>query len=139
MLVLHQLLSRRLEQINEQAKLIEQRLLELETTGQALDDLKGLKGGEEILIPMGSGCYTYGRAGDSGRLLCDVGAGVMVSKSPGEAKKILEDKEAGIGSFSKALQKEANDAVEKMNEIGPELQRFLQESQGKRQEPEGGG
>lgn len=126
-LVLYQLLNQRIEQLNEQAKMIEQKLLELETTRQTLGDLKKLKQGNEVLIPLGSGCYTHGRTGDSG-LLIDLGAGVMVRKAPEEAKKVIEDKKAEIERLSGTLQNEANDVITKMNEIGPELQKFLQKS-----------
>jgi len=135
-LVLYQLLNQRLEQINEQARALEQRMLELETTRQALEDMKGLKQDNEVLIPLGSGCYTYGRTGDSGRLLCDLGAGGMVNKSLQEAKGILDGKRIEIERLSETLQREAKSAVEKMNELGPELQEFLQKSQGRAPEKE---
>jgi len=138
-LVLYQMLGQRLEQINEQARVLEQRMLELETTRQALDDLKGLKEGNEVLIPLGSGCYTHGKTEDSGGLLCDLGAGIMVNKSPQEAKAVLDGKRIEIERLSETLQREAKDAVAKMNELGPELQEFLQKSQGKPPEKEAPG
>lgn len=128
-LILYQLFSQRLEQLNEQARLIEQRLLEVETTRQALGDLKGLKDGNEVLIPLGSGCYAHGRTGDSG-LLMDMGAGVMLEKTPEEAGKIMEGKRQETEKFSLALQSEVSDVVNRMNQLGPELQRFLQKPDG---------
>lgn len=139
-LVLYQLLTQRIEQLNEQARLIEQRLLELETTRQALADLGKAKQGSEVLIPLGSGCYTYGMTGDFRKLLLDMGAGVMMNKSPAEAGKAIEEKKAEIEEMSQALQKEANDIVEKMNELVPELQRFLQQAgKEEKEEPAGAG
>ncbi len=138
-LVLYQMLGQRLEQINEQARVLEQRMLELETTRQALDDLKGLKEGNEVLIPLGSGCYTYGKTVDSKNLLCDLGAGIMINKSPQEAKGVLDGKKTEIDRLSETLQGEAKNTVEKMNELGPELQEFLQKSQGRAPEKEAPG
>ncbi len=138
-LVLYQMLGQRLEQINEQARVLEQRMLELETTRQALEDMKGLKQGNEVLIPLGSGCYTHGKTMDSGRLLCDLGAGIMINKSPQEAKTVLDGKKTEIERLSETLQGEAKSAVEKMNELGPELQEFMQKSQGRAPEKEAPG
>lgn len=139
-MVLYQILSQRIEQLNEQAKLLEQRLMEIETTRQALDDLKKVKEGQEVLIPLGSGCYTHGRTGEPG-LLLELGAGVMVKGTLAEAVKAMNEKRAEIEKLSNTLQDEVKNVVSKMNQIGPELQAFLQKSQQAKpeKEPEGGG
>jgi prefoldin alpha subunit len=134
-LMLYQIMGQRLEQINEQARALEQSLLEVETTRQALEGLKGVKEGNDVLVPLGSGCYTYGKASDSKKLLCDLGAGIMADKSPQEALKVIDEKRAEIDRFSDGLQKEARSVVNRMNELAPELQRILQQAQAGPEKP----
>ena len=128
-MALYQLLTQRIDQLGEQASAMEQKLMEIEATKQALDDLKKAKPEEEVLIPLGSGCYTQGKTGPSSILL-EMGAGIMVSKTLEEAKKAVEEKGAEAEKLSDMLQEELRDIISRMNQLGPELQAFLQEQQG---------
>lgn len=127
--VLYQLLNQRLEEIKNQLNLVQQRLVELETTNQALADVGGIKKDTEILIPLGSGLYAYGKASNSEKMLVDIGAGVMVKKEIGDAKKKIEGSKKEVEAASENMQNEALAIVNKMNELGVELQKAIGEQQ----------
>ncbi len=85
--VLYQLLNQRLEEIKNHLNVVQHKMIELETTNQALADVGEIKKDTEVLIPLGSGLYTFGKASSSEKLLVDIGAGVMVKKEVKDAKK----------------------------------------------------
>ncbi len=128
--MLYQLLNQRIEEIKNQLNAVQQRMMELETTNQAVVDIGEIKKDTEVLIPLGSGLYTYGKASVADKLLVDIGAGVMVKKPAADAKQSIEDKKKEIEDFSERLQKEAVAIVNKMNELGEELQKAVADSQG---------
>src|SRR3989344_1969679 len=118
--VLYQLLNQRLEQIKQHATIIQQKMVEVETTRFALGEMKSIKDTKEILIPLGSGFYTEGKSTPTTKILVDLGAGVL-------AKKSIED-------AVQMLQMEANAITGKLGEIVPELQKAAEDAQ----ESEGG-
>jgi len=121
-LVLYQVLQKYLEELREQAVVIEKRFIEIEATGQVLDDIKKLKEANDILIPLGSGCYGHGKITDVNNTLIDVGAGVFMNKNPEEAKIFLEKKKAEIDKIAKNIQNEITTVVNKINLLGQEIE-----------------
>ena len=89
--ILYQLLQRHLESLSQNAVMLERRYEEMEATRMALEDIEKLKG-NEILVPLGSGLFSYGKITDSGKMLVDAGAGVFMDKDPDSSKRLLEDK-----------------------------------------------
>lgn len=126
--VLYQLLQNRLEELKQQTAIIERRFLEIETTKYALNEVKNLKTDNEILIPLGSGCYTHGKITDSDKLLVDLGAGAFVNKTVVDAEQFFESKKQELSKASKDLQVEINNVVNSSNEIGLEIQKLAKEA-----------
>lgn len=79
--MLYQILQKHLESLTQNAVMVERRYEELEATKMALEDLAKAKE-SEILVPLGSGFFTYGKITDSRRMLADTGAGVFIDKDP---------------------------------------------------------
>jgi prefoldin alpha subunit len=120
--ILYQILNRHLEELKQEAGLIERRFLEVETTKQIVGDLKKRKDNTEIMIPLGSGCFVKGTAESADRVLFEIGGGVFVHKKGELAENALAEKTAEIDKAGKDLQKEMEDVVGKMNSIALELQ-----------------
>ncbi len=117
-LILYQLLERQGESLKQQLMLIEQRLLELNSTKDAIENIKPKQG--EVMIPLGSGIYTKGHT--TGELIADLGSGIMLGKDKtsvkghiGEMTKIMDD------SY-KEVEKQMLSVIEKMNEIALDIQ-----------------
>ena len=92
---------------------------------QFLDNLNKLNDTNELLIPIGSGIYTKAKA-LKGSVLVDVGAGVMLKKTPEESKKGMAAKSKEVEILSTKLQEEMLTVIAKINEIGTELQKSMQ-------------
>ncbi len=125
--VLYQMLNQRLEEIKSHLDQVQQRMIELETTNQAVEDMSSIKKESEVLIPLGSGLYTYGKSSSVEKILVDIGAGVMVKKDVNDAKKKIEDNKKEVEHALESMQKEATAIVNKMNELGEELQKAVAE------------
>lgn len=123
-LIFYQLLQRHLEQLREQAMLLERMFIEIETTKQTVGDMKKLKEGNEILVPLGSGFYTHGKVSDTKRLLVDLGMGILVKKDTKSTDNVLENRRKELDNASRELQNDMVNTVKKMNELGMELERM---------------
>src|SRR3989338_5310011 len=127
--VLYQLLNQRLEQIKQHATIIQQKMVEVETTMFALGEMKSIKDTKEILIPLGSGFYTEGKSTPTTKILVDLGAGVLAKKSIEDANVFIEKKKKEIEDAVQMLQMEANAITGKLGEIVPELQKAAESQQ----------
>ncbi|MBL7160841.1 MAG: prefoldin subunit alpha [Candidatus Aenigmarchaeota archaeon] len=125
-LMLYQLLQRQLEELQKQATMLQARFTEIEASRIALEDVDKVEKGNELLIPIGSGVYARGSA-QKGDVLVDAGAGIMTEKSPAEALGIMETKKKELEVMGSKLQQEILSVAGKMNEIGVEMEKVLQE------------
>jgi prefoldin alpha subunit len=129
--ILYQLLQRHLESLSQNAVMLERRYEEIEATRMALEDIEKLKEKSEILVPLGSGLFTYGKILDSKRMLVDAGAGVFMDKDPDSSKRLLEDKRKELEKLAKDMQDEIMDVSSRLNSIAMELEDMSQEQEHK--------
>jgi prefoldin alpha subunit len=99
--ILYQILQKHLESLTQNAVMIERRYEEIEATRMALEDI-GKAMESEILVPLGSGIFTYGKITDPGRMLADAGAGVFIDKDPEYSKQLLEERKKEMEKLLKA-------------------------------------
>ncbi len=117
-LILYQLLERQGESLKQQLQLIEQRLLELNSTKEAIDNIKPKQG--DIMIPLGSGIYTKGQT--TGELIADLGSGVMLNKDKTSVKGHVREMTKLMDDSYKEVEKQMLSVIEKMNEIALDVQ-----------------
>lgn len=130
-IVIYQILQKRAEEINQQLLLLQNQFVEIETSKQGVSELKKVKKDNDILIPLGSGCFINGKVTDLSKLLVDIGAGVMTKKSTNEAISALEKKGADVERAMTQLQIEINSISAEMHKILPELQKAAQDAEKK--------
>lgn len=126
-IVLYQLLNRHLEELKQQASLLESRFAEFESTKQALGDFREIKGSKDILVPLGSGCYAHGKAAESEGMLVNVGSNIMLKKPMKETIKLLEERTEEIQGMTKNLQEQMNSVIGQITSITGELEKMQQE------------
>ena len=125
--VLYQLLNQRLEELKQHAMMIQHKMVEFETSKFALNEMKGAKPESEMLVPVGSGVYTFGKSSSLQDVLIDLGAGVLAKKTLEDATGFIEKKKKEVEDAAQLLQAEANAITAKLQEIIPELQKAAQE------------
>ena len=122
-LLLFQLMERQMEALRQQGALAEARVVELETTRAALNDIEMLKEGNETLIPLGSGLYTKARI-TSKEILTELGASVMLEKDIKTATTFLDERKKELEKAAAQIEEQAGEVMERLNELGPELQKM---------------
>jgi prefoldin alpha subunit len=117
----YRMLQSHMQEIRKEAELVERKYIEVEASRQFLEDLKKGKTDTEVLLPVGAGIFAKGKLTDK-NLLIDIGAGVLSGKSVDKVTVIVEEQKTEIEAAVKKLNKDMKDTVQKLNELGPELQ-----------------
>ena len=102
-----QLLDSNLRMLQERAELFNQKLQEVQSTKEALDELENTKP-NKAMIPLGSGNFIFGSIDNCDDVLVGVGAGVAVKSN---RNKALENLDKRIEELEKSL----NDIVKQIN------------------------
>ncbi len=126
--ILYQLMQRQLEELSQNAMLIDKRYAELDLTLQALEDVDKLKEKNEILVPLGSGIFTYGRVTDK-KILAEIGAGMLLDKDAESARQLIQGKKKEIEKLALDLQGEMVSISSSMNSLVSEIEKASQESE----------
>lgn len=96
------------EALRQQIQMMQDSTLEVSTAIDALKNLQKIKG--DALVPIGAGVYLPFSKPSFDHVVMNIGAGVMVQKTPEEAIKILADRQEKL---SEAL-KSAQDSLEQV-------------------------
>ncbi len=86
-----QILNATLGTFQEKARLLTQRIEELQKTKDAIEELKRTKP-DKALIPLGSGNFIVGRIEDTENIIVGIGAGVAIKKKREDAIEILNSR-----------------------------------------------
>ncbi|MBI4140561.1 prefoldin subunit alpha [Candidatus Woesearchaeota archaeon] len=100
-----QLLERQMKQVQEHLEQIGQQITEMLVLQQNLGEMKNVAVGKELFVPLGSGVFVNAALKDNKEVLVNVGAGVVVKKSCGDAAAILEQH---IGDLRSAQEERAH-------------------------------
>lgn len=120
--LLYQLLQQNLESLRQQLELVERQFVEIKTTEQVFKDLGGRKGVDDVLIPLGSGCYGRGKVTDVKTILVNLGANVMANKKLGPAKLFLREREKELENAGEEIQEQIIKIANHINETAIEIQ-----------------
>jgi len=118
--ILYQLLHRQLNQLSAEAESVERKAVEAAATKQSL---KELSSPNDLLMPIGSGCYVHGKFSNAKQVLVDIGAGILLPKKPADAEAYIADREAQITRLKSELHSEATKVVNEMNRIATKVKR----------------
>jgi len=98
-----QILQANMQVIHERQRALSSRLQEFEETKQTIGEMKSVKDGSEILVPIGSGNFVAGKVSDTEKVLVGVGGGIAIKKSPEDALKFLDERAAEAKSAMQEL------------------------------------
>jgi prefoldin alpha subunit len=120
-MLVYQLLQSQLEQLKQQMVILENRLLEIESARQAIHDLKPSSTDKDTIIPLGSGFYVQGKI-EGGKILSDIGAGILSEKNNTAAVGLLEEKKDELEKLKDDTETNYNNVLKSINDMLPELQ-----------------
>ena len=122
-----QLLDQATKQIEQNLVNIESQINELKKLTESLDDIKKVKEGTEIFVPIGAGVFTKAQLKENKEILVNVGSGVVVKKSFDEAKEIVEKQTKELEELFSQNQAEFNRVVLEIGALQKEFQGTEQE------------
>jgi prefoldin alpha subunit len=124
-MLVYQLLQSQLEQLKQQMVILENRLLEIESSRQAIQDLKPSASDKETIIPLGSGFYVQGKIA-GGKILSDIGAGILSEKNNTAAVTLLEEKKVELEKIKEETEANYNNVLKSINDMLPEIQELAE-------------
>jgi len=121
-LMMFQLMEKQLESMRQQAMMIEQRLMEIETTKAALKEIGSLKQGNDALVPIGSGLFIKASIREKEKVMTEIGSNIMKKKSLADARQYLGTRQKEIEIAGHSLNHEMEKVSGHLQKMGPELQ-----------------
>lgn len=118
-----QMLLQQLQQLQENIGTLEKHILDLNNLNENVDSVSKLAGGEEILVPLGSGIFLRSVLKDSRNFVMNVGANVCIDKTSDEAKAVILKQSADVNGVLAQMQEEAVRTVTRIQELQEELQK----------------
>ncbi len=119
--VMYQLLQATFEQLQKQMIAVQKKLVELEATKMAIDEIKDVNKDNDILVPIGAGVYGHGRVTNAEKVLVNVGANVLLNKGPKDASAFVEARKREIMQAAAKVEADMKQIVDKMNDIAKKV------------------
>jgi len=108
----YQVLEEKFKELNQRRELFAVKLLEVEQTMQAIEDINK-SNEDEIVMPLGSGVFAPGKINKKENMIVSLGGDIAVERDLENVKSILEKRkkilEDGIENVKNAMVKVAND------------------------------
>ncbi len=111
-----------MDNLTKQEELIQVTLEEFTRAKEALEDLKGKKEGDEILVPIGANCWIHAVLGNMDKAIASIGSNLAVGQSVDEIVVRLDSQLKEI----EAANKEVSAKLTSMNAKASELTQMLQ-------------
>lgn len=118
----YRILEARLDSLLKQRNMLASKLIEIQTTLQSIDEIE--KGKGEILFPIGSEAYTFGKVIDKKKLIVGIGANVALEKSVEKGKEILNKRRKELENALNGLQKSIVEISSNLGQLGPEIEKL---------------
>lgn len=118
----YQTLEENFNQLNQRRELFTMKLIEIEQTKQAIDELEKSKV-DDVFVPLGSSVFLPGKANKKERMILGIGSDIVVEKEMGEVKKTLEERK-------KTIENGLENVQTNMVRIAQEMQKIQSEAEG---------
>lgn len=122
-----QVLGQQINQMQKQIQLLENQSIELTLVEQGLEDIKNVKIGTKILVPISSGIFVKAELKDNEELLVNVGANVTVKKDIPSTKQLIKKQLDEIKKVQEETIVELQKLVIKANSIEEEINKIASE------------
>ncbi len=126
-MLIYRTLEARLEALIRQRDLVSSKIEEIMSTASSIDEIS--KSQENILFKLGSEAYTYGNVADKNKVLVEIGAGIVLEKSPEDGKEILNKRKQEMENVLKDIQNNISQISNAVSQLGPEINELIQNSQ----------
>ena len=85
-----QMITNQLSQLQEQFRIVDNQIVELEIIKNSVDELQDIKTGSEILAPISNGIFIKSKLQDNKNFIVNIGGGVTVTKNQDQLRDFLD-------------------------------------------------
>lgn len=124
----YQVLQNQLETLSKRRDLLLNKMLEIETTLNTIEEMKDKKD-EDVLIPVGSAVYLPGTLKKSEKMIVELGANIAVERDVQQAKNIINERKKNLEGGIKTVETEILKISEELTKLEPEIRNLLQNVQ----------
>lgn len=121
-----QLLNQQIQQAQQQMQLLSQQILELKSLSKNLGELSLIESGSEMYNNLGVGVHIKSTVKDIKHLLVNVGAGILVQKTPEETITIVDKQVSELEKFIVNLEANLHKSIEKAEQLRQEIEKEQQ-------------
>lgn len=122
-----QMIDQQIKYFQKQIELIENQVIELETSKQSLSDIGNTKTGSEILVPLNNGIFAKAELKDNKKLLVNVGASTVVTKTVSQVSELISGQIDEIVNAREEIISQLNTLVANANRIRDEIRKLAGE------------
>lgn len=123
----YRVLESRLDSLLKQREMLASKLVEIQSTLFSIDEIEKSK--EDILFPIGSEAYSFGKVTDKKRMIIEIGANVALEKNVEEGKEILNRRKAEMENALNSMQRDIMEISSAMGQLEPEIQEMAEQMQ----------
>ncbi len=121
-----QLLNQQIQQAQQQMQMLSQQTMELKSLSKNLSELSSIEPGSEMYNNLGVGVNIKSTVQDLKHLLVNVGAGILVQKTPEETIKIVNKQVTELEKFVNNLEVNLHSSIAKAEQLKQEIEKEQQ-------------
>ena len=125
----YRMLESRLNNMAKQRDMIISKMMEIQSTLMTVEEIE--RGSEDVLFPIGSAAYIRGKPTNKEKIIVEIGAGIVMEKTPTETKKLLEERKKELELAADSLGKEMQNIASSMQKIEADAQEMVIKAQKK--------
>ncbi|MFC1649015.1 prefoldin subunit alpha [Nanoarchaeota archaeon] len=112
-----QMLEQHMNQMQQHIQGLDEKIAEAQQLGKSLDELKVVKPGEEIMIPISNGIFATGKLTDVSKMRVNVGSGVVVEKTLEGTQALVEKQVVAMKKLKEQSQEQFQKLVDHAQEL----------------------
>ncbi|MFP4424026.1 MAG: prefoldin subunit alpha [Candidatus Woesearchaeota archaeon] len=122
-----QSIDKQAQQIQEQLSQVNQQIENLNSVIESLEELKTIKEGDELLVPITNGIFFEAIAKKTENVKINVGSETVLEKGIDDAKKMLKKQEDELNEIRERLNEFSQELAIKSERVHKEAQEALKE------------
>lgn len=117
-----------LESIENQNSYLQAAIMDYQKAKLTVQKLSETQTGNEMLIPIGGGVFTYATTKKPSKVLADIGAGIVIEKNPKETLGIIDKRIKDLQENQQSLNEMSEKIQNQMKEISQKAQAIYEQS-----------
>jgi prefoldin alpha subunit len=117
-----------LDSIENQYNYLQAAIMDYQKAKITVEKLAETKSGNEILIPIGGGVFTYATTKKPSKVLTDIGSGIVIEKTPKDALLVMDKRIKDLQQNIDSLNKMSQQIQDQMQEISNKAQQIYEQS-----------